>query len=245
MAQADSSQVITTEKLVDNYKKSLTASQLQHLVQLESAVVRGDIKEQNIHNYHLLSAYWGDSINHEDIAAVYLGKAATLENSEKNLSFAAHLFLDNLLVAENAAEQQWLGTNGKELFEKVLAINPNNDSATIGLGACELFGNLTDNPMQGLMKIKNIADKDSTNMYAQLMLGYGGIKSGQYDKAVIRFKKVADAEPDNKEAVFNLAETYERMKDNANAIIWYKKAASMIDNTEAKKEIESRIKSLQ
>ena len=244
--RADSSSaIITTEQLIDSYKKSLTPGQLQNLIQLENTVVRGDVKNQDIHVYHQLAAYWTDSLNHDDIGAVYLGKAATLESSEKNLSFAARLFLDNLVVNENPAVQKWLGSNGKELFEKVLVINPANDSATIGLGACYLFGNLSNNPMQGLMMIKTIADKDSTNMYAQLMLGLGGVKSGQYDKAVLRFKTVVNHEPHNAEAVFNLAETYERMNDKTNAVIWYKKAAAMVDIPEAKQEIENRIKSLQ
>lgn len=244
-AQTASAETVTTEKLIDSYKKSLNNDQLQKLTQLENAVVRGDVKDQSIKIFRQLSAYWGDSLGHDDIGAVYLGKAAALENSEKNLSFAARLFLDNLLVSDNPAIQNWLGSNGKELFEKVLKINPDNDSAAIGLGACYLFGNLSDNPMQGLMMIKGIADKDSLNMYAQMMLGLGGIKSGQYDKAITRFTNVIQHEPHNLEAVFHLAETYERMNDKANAIVWYKRASAMIEIPEAKQEIENRIKSLQ
>lgn len=244
-AQPSGTATISTEQLIDSYKKSLNNYQLQKLTQLENAVVRGDVKEQGIKVFNQLAGYWSDSLGHNDIGAVYLGKAATLENSEKSLSFAARLFLDNLLVADDPAAQNWLGNNGKELFEKVLAVNPDNDSAKTGLGACYLFGNLSDNPMQGLMMIKGVADKDSLNMYAQLMLGLGGIKSGQYDKAITRFTNVVQHEPHNLEAVFHLAETYERMNDKANAIIWYKKALAMIEVPEAKQEIENRIKSLQ
>lgn len=244
-AKTDSSSVITTDQLIVNYKKGMNSSQLENLLQLENSVIRGDVKNQGIHIFHQLASYWGDTLGHDDIRAVYLGKAATLENSEKNLSFAARLFLDNLVINENPSIQQWLGSNGKELFEKVLAIDSTNDSASIGLGACYLFGNLSENPMQGLMMIKRVADKDSTNMYAQLMLGLGGIKSGQFEKAVARFKKVVENEPTNVEAILNLAETYERMNDKANSIVWYKKAESMIQIPEAKQEIEKRIKSLQ
>jgi len=48
-------------------------------------------------------------------------------------------------------------------------------------------------------------------MYAQLMLGLGGIESGQYDKAVQRLLKVVRYDPGNLEAVLNLGEAYERL----------------------------------
>jgi hypothetical protein len=59
----------------------------------------------------------------------------------------------------------------KEMFEKALAINPDNDSTKIGLGSCYLFGNISENPMQGIQMIREVADRDTTNMFAQFMLG--------------------------------------------------------------------------
>jgi len=99
--------------------------------------------------------------------------------------------------------------------------------------------------MEGILKIKQVADKNPNNMYAQLMLGLGDIKSGQYDKAIERLQTVAQKEPNNLQAIFNLAETFERKGDKANAVTWYRKVQNMIDIPEAKQEIEARIKTLQ
>jgi cytochrome c-type biogenesis protein CcmH/NrfG len=52
--------------------------------------------------------------------------------------------------------------------------------------------------------------RDSTNMYAQFMLAYGGILSGQFDKAIERLEKVVHAEPTNSKPC-SLAEAYEKM----------------------------------
>ena len=82
-------------------------------------------------------------------------------------------------------------------------------------------------------------------MYAQLLLGLGDIRSAQYDKAVERFETVIRNEPDNLQAIFNLAETFERKGDKINAVRWYKEAQKIINIPEAKQEIEARIKSLQ
>ena len=87
-----------------------------------------------------------------------------------------------------------------------------------------MFGNISDNPMEGILAIKEIADKNPDNMYAQMMLGLGGIKSGQFDKAIERFLNVIKKQPDNIEAILNLAQVYDQQSDKANAIKWYKEA---------------------
>ena len=236
---------ISTKDVLLKYKQGLNADQLQKLTQLENSVVRGDVHSQQLKMYHQLASYWIDSLHKEDIGAYYAGEAAKLENSEKSLTFAAHLLLDDMMSTDDVAMQHWLATQAKELFEIALKLNPQNDSSKIGLGACYMFGNISENPMQGILAIKEIADKNPDNLYAQMMLGIGGIQSGQYDKAIERFLNVINKQPDNIEAILNLAQVYDRQNDKANAVKWYKEALKYVQVTEARNEIEARIKSLQ
>jgi len=244
-AAAATQPALTTADVVARAKQNLNRTQAEHILQLENSVVRGDVKAQQIHVFRQLAAFWGDTAAQAPIGAFYLGEAAKLENSEKNLTFAAHLLLDNAMAETNAGMQTWQATQAKALFEKALQLNPANDSSKIGLGACYLFGNISANPMEGLRQIMQVASKDSNNMYAQMMLGLGGVKSGQLDKAIERFMLIIKKQPNNLEAIFNLAETYDRKGDKENAIKWYKMAVNMVNIPEAKKEIENRIKALQ
>jgi tetratricopeptide (TPR) repeat protein len=236
---------ITTAEVLNAAKRNIIPQQLSYLAQLENSVVRGNVKDQQIRIYEQLATYWQDTLHQQVIAAYYFGEGAKLENSEKNLNFAARLLLAHLMAEDNMRMQSWLATNAKVLFEKSLQINPANDSIKIELGACYIFGNISNTPMEGIQKIKEVADKDPQNMYAQLILGLGDIRSGQYDKAAERLQLVAQKEPTNLQAVFNLAETYERKGDKANAVNWYRKAQNIISFPEAKQEIEERIKTLQ
>jgi len=238
-------QVITTADVVGKAKKALTQTQAAHVLQLENSVVRGDVKAQQIKVFKQLANFWGDTAQQPAIGAFYFGEAAKLENSEKNLTFAAHLLLDNAMAETDVPMQTWQATQAKTLFNKALELNPANDSSKVGLGACYLFGNISASPMQGIMEIREVAERDPNNMYAQMMLGLGGIKSGQLDKAIERFLIVVQKQPQNLEAVFNLAETYDRKGDKENAIKWYKVADNMVTIPGAKKEIENRIKALQ
>ena len=236
---------LSTSAVIDSAKLHITDHQLTVVTQLENSVVRGNVQEQQIRVYHQLADYWRDSLGHRAISAFYLGEAAKLEKSEKNLNFAAHLLLEMLMTESDPSAQTWLANTAKPLYEQALQLNPANDSAKIELGACYIFGNISSTPMEGISKIKEVVDRDPENMYGQLILGLGDIKSAQYDKAVERLQTVAQHEPGNLMAIFNLAETYERKGDNANAVKWYRQAAAQIDEPSIKQEIEKRIQSLQ
>ena len=227
----------------------LTPAQLSYVNRLQQSVVRGDVKMQQINADRQLAAFWQDSVADGFLLyAHYTGEAAKLENSEKSLTFAAQLFLQSLRGQDNPALKGWMATSAKELFEKALELNPGNDSTKVGLGASYIFGSQADNPtevMQGIQRILEVAHRDSTNMYAQFMLGLGGIESGQFDKAIERLTTVVRHQPANIEAILLLADVDERKGNKAEAIIWYGAAKKMISNPEMIKAIDQRIKTLQ
>jgi len=211
---------------------------------LEAAVVRGDVKDQQIGVYNQLAAFWRDSAHMLIPSTWYTAEAAKLENSEKSLTFAAHLFLGGVEKSEDPGLRKWMALQAKELFEKSLQLNPGNDSSKVGLGRCYLFGGISEAPMQGVALIREVADRDPGNMYAQFTLGLGSLMSGQLDKAIERLLKVAQNEPGNIEAVLLLAEAYEQKGDKDNAVKWYTASKKLIDNPEAIKDIDARINSL-
>ncbi len=90
-----------------------------------------------------------------------------------------------------------------------------------------------------------MVERDPGNMYGQFILGLGGIKSGQFNKAIERFKIVIEKQPDNVEAMLNLAESYDQQGDKSNAVKWYERVRTKIPNPEAQKELDARIKTLQ
>ena len=153
--------------------------------------------------------------------------------------------VSSLIDEGNPALQTWLATNAKVLFEKALALNPANDSSKIGLGACYIFGNISDNPMQGILPITEITKKNPDNLYAQKVLALGGIKTGQFDKAIERLNIILKKEPANMEIIFRLAEAYERKGDKESAIAQYRKLKELIQIPQAKEEIQHRIEELQ
>ena len=235
---------ITIDTILASVKKELSTEQVIRLNTLENSISRGDVKAQKLKVYHQLAHFWGDTASIFEPYAWYEAEAARLENSEKSLTFAARLFLDNLQTDGNLQRRQWKALQAKDLFERSLKINPDNDSSKIGVGACYIFGDISAMPMEGISKIRQVVDKDSTNVYGQLTLVKGSIRSGQYDKAIARLQTVIRLQPANIEALLLLADVYERMGDKKNAILWYQTSLKYVNRQDIKDEIEKRIKEL-
>ena len=233
-----------TDTILNMAKRQIKPEQVMRLTTLENSISRGAVKAQQLNVYHQLAHFWNDSAGLFLPYAFYEGQAARLENSENSLTFAARLFLDNLQQEQSIDFRRWEALQAKDLFERSLMINKDNDSAKVGLGACYLFGNISDAPMEGIGKIREVLTRDSNNVYAHMMLVKGSLLSGQYDKAITRLDKVIKLEPDNLEAIMIMADVYDRMKDKGNAIKWYQKSLQFIKREDVKAAIVKRIEEL-
>ena len=242
--QASPQSELTADSILFHAKEILTPAQIQWMNDLEQSVIRGDVKKQKLDVFHQLAHFWKDSARIFEPYAWYEAEAARLENSEKSLTFAAHLILENLRNEESDQLKRWKALQAKDLFERSLRINDKNDSTIVGLGACYIFGNIAENPMEGILKVRQVVEKDSTNIYAQMVLGQGSLLSGQYDRAIDRFEKVLALQPANLEAILLMAEVFERKEDKANAIKWYSKALPLAPNPAMRSALEKRINEL-
>jgi len=235
---------VSIDSILHFAKQQLKPEQVTRLNLLENSITRGNVKDQQLSVYHQLSHFWGDSMGFFQPYAWYEAEAARLENSEKTLTFAAHLFLENLQQEQNPGLRQWAALQAKDLFERSLKINPDNDSARVGLGATYLFGGVSSNPMEGLGMIRQVEQKDSTNVYAQMTLAKGALMSGQLDKAVSRLLTVNRLQPENVDAILMLADLYDRMKEKKTAADWYRASLKHINRQDVRTEIEKRIAEL-
>jgi len=240
---ANNQSEFSTDSVLNHAKEHLSAEQISRLNFLEHSISRGDVKDQQLHIYHQLAAFWRDTAKVFAPFAWYTAEASRLENSEKSLTFAAHLFLNSLVEENDSQLKLWEAFQAKDLFERSLKLNPDNDSSKVGLGETYLYGGVAA-PMQGISMIREVATKDSNNVYAQMSLGRASLMSNQIEKALEYFKNVARLDPNNIEAIFRVAEMSEQMGNKKEAIEWYTKLLPMINRSEIKQDIETRIAEL-
>ncbi len=247
-AKAATTPVFSIEKYIEAAKAKLPVTQLNYVNQLENSISRGDVKEQQIKVYDRLATFWDDSVHQHEIHNFYTSQSAKLVNSEKNLTFAAQLMLNDLRNESDLAKRGWKGEQAVELFEKAIALNPDSEDLKIGLGSCYVFGKgMAGDPqetMKGIQQLLQVVRKDSLNMKAQLVLGIGGVISNQYDKAIDRLNTVIKNQPENLEAISWLADAYAGKGDKQNALKWYEISKRMVNNPAYTKEVNERIKML-
>jgi cytochrome c-type biogenesis protein CcmH/NrfG len=127
-------------------------------------------------------------------------------------------------------------------FEKVVAINEQNLEAKNAMAICYVQNDL--DIMKGVQILKDVVKRDSNNVQANYTLGMLSRRSGQWDKAKIRFEKLAKLDPLNSEAYFYLGETYSSLNMKKEAIIAYETCMNLIPNQESKDEIKKLIDNL-
>lgn len=243
-----SSPVFDISSFIAKEKKQLTPLQLIYVSKIENSISRGDVKNQSENQLTQLANFWKDSVRVFPPYAFYLSEAAKLDNSEKNLTFAARLILENMRREDSVALKSWEAETAASLFERALKLDPDNDDLKVGLGSCYVYGQgMIGDPqqtMKGIQQLLEVVHKDSNNMQAQMVLGIGAVISRQFDKAIERLNKVVKFDPNNLEAVSWLADAYAGEGDKENAIKWYGQSKKLVNNPAFSKEIDERIKAL-
>jgi tetratricopeptide (TPR) repeat protein len=233
---------------ISNYKQQLTPSQLIYVSKLENNISRGDIKTQSEKQLTQLAYFWKDSTGLFVPYAYYLSEAAKLDNSEKNLTFAARLILESMKREDSLVLKSWEAETAASLFEKALKLDSDNDDLKVGLGSCYVYGQgMIGDPqqtMKGIQQLLSVVRKDSNNMQAQMVLGIGAVISRQYDKGTDRLLKVVNFDSHNLEAISWLADAYAGSGDKKNAIKWYEQSKHLVNNPAFSQEVDQRIKAL-
>jgi tetratricopeptide (TPR) repeat protein len=191
--------------------------------------------------FNKLSKVWEHS-NQLPVKAYYAAKAAKLENSEKNLTFAGQFFLQLMENESTPSVQVWEAEEAVSCLEQSLKINPDNEETKLALATGYIEG--TGEPMKGVQILLAIVNEKPNDIPANMLLGRMSIQSGQFDKAVGRFETVIKQEPENKEALYFLAQAYGGKGDKKKAIELLEKCKRLVNDPGFSNEIDQQINSL-
>lgn len=212
-----------------------------------SASLKGDAateiekltKENSESSLNQLAQQW-DGQQQPLLAAHYYEASANKSNVEKSWLNAAYRYFDAFRVSADSNMQHYSIDHAIACYEKVLKLNPGNLNAKTDLGICYAEG--TNNPMQGISLLREVIAVDSLHENAQFNLGILSVKSGQYEKAIDRFNKVLQINPDRKEMYYMIGRAYMMSGDKEKALINFEKVKNESKDealvTETKKIID-------
>lgn len=92
--------------------------------------------------------------------------------------------------------------------------------------------NYGENPMNGMLELRDIADRQPDNADAHYHLGRFSVQSGQLDKAEERFLRVTEIEPDSIRAWYELGMLYSTQGSFTKALRVLKEAVRIEQSAE-------------
>jgi tetratricopeptide (TPR) repeat protein len=230
---------VTLEKVSETAKQTINASLAAEITGLETALKNAD-EPSKLALYKQLALKW-DDVNVAIPSAFYKELIAQKESSYENWVLAGDQLTTAYQTTQDSTTQPVLVQKAITAYQAALKLNPASLNAKTGLGSAYVSG--TANPMQGIQLLLEVVKEDPKNVKANTNLGLFSMRSGQFDKAIIRFKTVIEQKPDP-EAWFYLATSYENLGQNKDAILAYEKSKELAADPGLSNFVDQKIKAL-
>lgn len=230
---------LTIESASQTAKQSLNANLAQQITELENQLQSAEASEK-VKLQRQLASKW-DDVNQPAPSAFYFELLAKSGNNYADWIKSGDLFTDAYQSEKDSLIQPALVQKAIGTYQKALELNPASLDAKTGLGVAYVSG--TPNPMQGITLLLEVVKQDPKNAKANLNLGLFSIKSGQFDKAVNRFKTVLEVKP-TPDAWFYLASAYENLGQKDDAIAAYEKSKELAADPNLSRYVDSKVQEL-
>ena len=230
---------VTLDEVSVVSKQSLNASLNKQITDLEAAL-KSASESDHLELHKKLAQQW-DDVNQPAPAAFYYEFIAQKKPSYNSWLKAGDKFTNAYQQTVDTLIQPSLVQKAINAYQQADKLKPNTPEVKTGLGIAYVTG--TQNPMQGIQLLLEVVKQDPKNLKANLNLGLFSLKSGQFDKAVDRFKTVIVQEP-SAEAWFYLASSYENMGMKNEAIGAYLKTKEIAADPNMSQFVDRKVNEL-
>lgn len=188
-----------------------------------------------------LAQKW-DDVEQVIPSAMYTEVVAVAEPSLKNWLATGERSLRAFDTTQDTLVQSVMLNKANLAFTKALAIDSSSNDAKTGLGITIVNG--MGAPMQGIAMLMDVVKKDPKNLKANMNLGMFANKSGQFDKAIIRFNYILKEIKVTPDAYLHLAFAYENLDQKKEAIDAYLNAKKLAANPTITRFVDKKVAEL-
>ncbi|ADY53668.1 Tetratricopeptide TPR_1 repeat-containing protein [Pseudopedobacter saltans DSM 12145] len=220
-------------------KQNVSPSLLTDIEKVENSLKKASGDEE-VSLQEQLAKKW-DDVNQPAASAFAYEAIAEKKPTYQNWMKAGDRFTEGYQNFPDTTSVQGLTEKAIHAYNKALELNAESLDAQTGLGIAYVTG--TNNPMQGIQLLLKVVEKDPENLKANMSLGLFSMKSGQFGKAVDRFKTVVKVKKDP-EAYFYMATSYENMGMKTAAVEAYEEAKRLAGDPGLSSFIDRKIKEL-
>jgi len=236
--------VIDMPQLVQTLKNKVSTDSKERITALEEQLKTAD-KTQQAKLYNQLANEW-EKARYVEITAYFSQKVAQTDSTKENWQKAADKIAIASAISNDSTLRGYLLSSMVSAYEHVQAFEPKNLETQVKLATAYIEGAGPDpsQVMKGVMMLREVVHKDTTNVNANLVLGRMAVVSNQLDKAIPRLQYVIQLDPSNIDAYYYLGEAYAKKGDKDNAIKTLKKCKSLTKSTTFAREIDDIINNL-
>lgn len=235
----NASETINSQLISSSAKMLLNANLASQVTSIEDAVKTASGAQKLALQKQLVQKW--DDVNQPAPAAFISEEIALAQNSFKNWLVTGDKFTQAYTNYKDSSAIPALVAKAILAYTKALAINAGSLDAKTGLGVAYVTEG--KNPMQGIQLLLGVVKQQPNNLKANMNLGLFSMKSGQFDKAVNRFKTVLTVQQ-SPEAYFYLATSYENLGAKPEAILAYAKSKELAADPGLTKFVDQKIKEL-
>lgn len=187
-------------KLNDEKKNIIKAIQLD----LEKS---GNDTLKRIQILQTLSGTWFE-LGFPAISGFYAEEIALIEKTEESWSLAGTTYSICVKKTEDNKTKDFCSKRAIKAFENAISIEPEKVEPRVNLAICYIDNPLANNPMQGVLMLRELNVKHPENVGILNQLGRLALETNQTEKAIERLETAIKLDPKNNNTICLLAQAY-------------------------------------
>jgi tetratricopeptide (TPR) repeat protein len=211
-----------SEEIVDKAKSTVSAEQKAEIEVLEKTLSETTIDTAKSGILKKISGAWY-RLGKLDVSGYYAEKVASIDNTERAWFIAGSTFFTALQQSKEPTDRQFCADRAAKAFENAVSLSPDHVENQVALASVYTENPLADNPMKGILILRELDQKYPNNPLVLVTLAKNAIRTGQYDKAVTRLENAFKVSPSDNSIICLLAQAYEGAGDATKAKIFAQK----------------------
>ncbi len=237
MPESKPTMALDLSNIITQAKINLQPSQSKNIDSLSQQLSTAN-SAQKIILLKKLIAVWQQN-GSKIISAEYTKQLAEATSQPSDFANAGAMLTD---AFENAADSNMRKSLCDEAFstlQRAIELDTNNIDNKVNMAALLMEGR--GQVMDGVPILLGIVKKSPNNLKANFVLAKFAVVSGQFDKAIIRLKKIISLNPTYTDAYLTLANAYAQKGEMANAKATLQQCEQHLQDEKAKAEVKKLI----
>jgi len=241
-AQSEQESALPETQIWEEANQSLNEEERKKVAGMEKAIDTLTNPEQRAMMYEGLSAFWNKkglpaaSALSRLYGARQTGSSSALHAAGSMLMHAAELSTDSNI-------QKFLFGESLETLQRASKLDSTNLDIQADWARAVVL--TSANPMEGIMRLRNITQNEPRHLRANYHLARMAITSGQLPKAVARFRQIIEWYPAYPDAYLGLGEAYHEMGNSDSALYFLNQYKGLVPDPELHQQVDEYIRQFQ